>query len=132
MKRRVPLLLLVVLLVAFVGLTYSNAPNSIEAKDSPIAQNTDAGMKVFIDPDTKELVDPPAQPDLYIPSIEDELNLSDEGLIVEDSPVSGEMVNLQGRFQHRYTAGIGEDGKHTAGCYLPHGAKKKSSNSEEE
>ena len=133
MKRRAPIFLMVVLLVAFVCLFYTNAPNSIEGKDPSISQNMDAGMKAYIDPVTGEFVDPPVQPDRRIPSIENEFNLSDEGLIIEDSPVSGEMVNLQGRFRHRYTAQIGEDGKHTAGCTLPHGTKEKSlKNSEKE
>jgi hypothetical protein len=90
-------------------------------------------MTVHIDPDTGEFIDRPAQPpDLRIPSVEDEFNLSDEGLVIEDSPVSGEMVNLQGRFRHRYTAKIGEDGTCTAGCTLPHRTKEQCSKSEEE
>jgi hypothetical protein len=128
MRRSVPLFLL----VAFLCVSYSDAPNSIEAENASITLGTNAGLKVYIDPVTKEFVDAPPQPGLEIPSMADDLNLSDEGLIIEDSPVSGEMVYLRGRFRHRYTAKIGDDGRHTAGCYLPHEAKKKSSDGEEE
>ncbi|UCF06229.1 MAG: hypothetical protein JSV33_04165 [bacterium] len=132
MKRRLPLLLFLVLPVAFVWMFHTDAPNPIEATDVSVTPSTDAGLKAYIDPITKEFVDAPVEPSLDIPSIEDELNMSDEGLSVEDSPVSGEMVNLQGRFRHRYSTHIGDDGKHHASCHLPKSTQNKSSDSEEE
>jgi hypothetical protein len=132
MKRRVPFLLSAVLLVAFMFVSFADAPNEIEAKDVPATSGTDAGLKAYIDPVTKEFVDVPMQLDPHLTFAEDELNMSDEGLIIEKSPVSGEMVHLQGRFRHRYTAGIGDDGTHTAGCHLHGSNEKVDSNSEEE
>ncbi|UCG50785.1 MAG: hypothetical protein JSW58_11325 [Candidatus Latescibacterota bacterium] len=132
MKRRVPLVLSMVLLVAIVWMLHTDAPSSIENKDVSITPPTEAGLKVHIDPATKEPMDGPLQPSLAIPPMEDPLNFSDEGLILEDSPVSGEMVNLQGRFRHRYTAAMGADGERIVGCDLHKSTEKENSDSEEE
>ena len=132
MKRWVPLVLSLVLLVAVVWALHTDAPNITEAKEFSIKPGHDAGLKIYIDPVTKQPVEGPVEPSLEIPSLVDELNLSDEGLILEDGPISGEMVNLQGRFRHRYTAGIDPDGRHTAGCDLPKSTENNDADSEEE
>jgi hypothetical protein len=132
MKRRVPLFFMLVFLAAVVWIFPADAPNSIETTDVSTIRSTDAGLKIYIDPDTKKPIEAPISPDLAIPSMDDDLNHSSEGLIVEKSPISGEMVNLQGRFQHRYTASIDADGKHTVGCDLHKSTGKKSTDSGEE
>jgi hypothetical protein len=132
MKRRVPLVLSLVLLVAAVWILHADTPDPVETGDTSTAQSTDAGMKIYIDPVTKEIVDAPVEPDWDIPSTLDGLNLSSEGLIEEDSPVSGKMVNLQGRFRHRYTATVDAEGKPVAGCDLPKSTQHGNSDSEEE
>ena len=132
MKRRVPLVLLFVFLVAVVWIANTDAPNSVDAKDTSIAKGTNAGLKVYLDPDTKQPVTQPVQPDLAIPAIDDALNRSTEGLTLEKSPVSGEMVNLQGRFQHHYTAGVDADGKAAVGCEIHKSSEDKNTDSEEE
>lgn len=132
MKRWVPLVLSLVLLVAVAWTRDTDAPNPTDAKNMTITTGRETGMRVYIDPVTKEPVDAPAQPDWDIPSMGDDLNLSSEGLIVEDSPVSGKMVNLQGRFRHRYDAGVDADGKLSAACDLPESTRNADPSSEEE
>ena len=132
MKRRVPLVLSLVLLVAVVWNFQTDATRSIEAKNIPSAPGRDAGLTVHIDPATKDILETPIQPSPGFPPMENDLNTSDEGLIVEDNPAGGEMVNLQGRFRHRYTAGIDANGNRTADCDLPKSTENKKSDSEEE
>lgn len=133
MKRRVPLLLFAsALLVVVVWAFQADAPTTTEALDVSVAPSPDAGLKVYIDPNTGEFVDTPTDPDAVIPPFLSDLNMSDEGLVEEDGPVSGKMVNLQGRFQQGYTGVIGADGKLTAGCNLPKSTQKDTSDSEKE
>jgi len=132
MKRRVPLVLLLVFLVAIAWTFNSDAPSSVDAKDTSLTKGANAGLKIYLDPDTKQPVTEPVQPDLAIPAIDDALNKSTDGLTLEKSPVSGEMVNLQGRFRHHYTAGVDAKGKATAGCEIHKSSEDKDTDSEEE
>ncbi|UCH83039.1 MAG: hypothetical protein JSW50_11275 [Candidatus Latescibacterota bacterium] len=132
MKRRVPLVLLLVLPLAVLWSFQTDIPTTIDAEDVSIQSGADAGLKVYIDPVTKLPVEEPVDPTLDFPSFEGDLNTSSEGLTLEKSPVSGEMVNLQGRFRHRYTAAVGPDGKPTGNCDIHEPANNTNSDSEEE
>ncbi len=84
------------------------------AAQGTVAQPT-AGMKVYVDPQTGEVVEPPAQepPQSEMQAGDVATSTSSEGLVAEPSPVSGggTMINLQGRFQSPLVATQGSDGK---------------------
>jgi len=118
MKTRV--VTIVSLLVLSAALTsYTDAPFTSEAANLAVAPAMDVGMRIHIDPVTGELLDHPPQPGTKFPLETDALNTSTVGLVEEDSPVSGKMVNLQGRFQHNYTATVDAAGSLNANCDLP-------------
>ena len=133
MNRRVLLLLSALAVLVVVAWVFStDALTPTETADASVAASPDVGLKVYIDPNTGEFVDAPTEPEAVSPPSFGDLNLSDEGLVEEDSPVSGKMVNLQGRFRHNFTAVIGPDGKPIAVCDLPKSTHNNTSDSEEE
>lgn len=79
--------------------------------DQPAA----AGMTVHIDPQTGEVVEPPAQepPQSELQAGDPTTSTSSAGLVAEPSPVPGGGIgiNLQGRFQSPLVATQGSDGK---------------------
>ncbi len=74
-----------------------------------------AGMRVYIDPNTGEILEPPAgAPAAETPeSLEKAFNTSSEGLVETPSPVPGGgiILDLQGRFRSPLVATQGADGK---------------------
>ena len=132
MKRRVTLVLLLVLPLALLWSYQSHSPDSTHENAVIASPGAEAGLKIHIDPVTKQPVETPIQPSLDIPSMDDDLNFSSEGLTIEKSPVSGEMVDLQGRFRHRYDASVGANGELKAHCDLHKSTKDKDTDSEEE
>jgi len=73
-----------------------------------------AGMRIYRDPVTGELVDPPAEaPDQVSLPPDDALSTSSEGLMETPSPVpgGGVMVDLQGRFRSPLVATQDAEGK---------------------
>jgi hypothetical protein len=75
-----------------------------------------SGMKIYRDPVTGELGDPPAEaPDQVSLPPNDALSTSSEGLVETPSPVpgGGSMVDLQGRFRSPLIATQDAEGKIT-------------------
>ncbi|MBI3250112.1 MAG: hypothetical protein HYZ50_26760 [Deltaproteobacteria bacterium] len=74
-----------------------------------------AGMKVYVDPQTGEVVEPPAQepPQSELDAGAAATSTSSAGLVPEPSPVpgGGTLIHLQGRFQSPVVATQGSDGK---------------------
>jgi hypothetical protein len=85
------------------------------APTGAIAQST--GMKVSIDPQTGEVVEPPiaGPPAAESQALEGAFSTSAEGLVETPSPVpgGGMLLDLQGRFQSPVVAAPGADGKLT-------------------
>jgi hypothetical protein len=83
-----------------------------------------AGMKIYRDPVTGELVDPPAEVEAQVsPPPDDALSTSSEGLVETLSPVpgGGVMVDLQRRFRSPLIATQDAEGKITI-QHLPGGS----------
>ena len=78
-------------------------------------QEGTAGMRVYVDPNTGEITQPPAGAPAAetFESPEPAFSTSSEGLVETPSPVSGGgvMLNLQGRFRSPLVATQGADGK---------------------
>jgi hypothetical protein len=73
-----------------------------------------SGMRIYRDPVTGELGDPPAEaPDQVSLPPDDALSTSSEGLVETPSPApgGGSMVDLQGRFRSPLTATQDAEGK---------------------
>jgi hypothetical protein len=83
-----------------------------------------AGMKIYRDPVTGELGDPPAEEEAQVSlPPDDALSTSSEGLVETPSPVpdGGVMVDLQGRFRSPLMATQDAEGKITI-QHLPSGS----------
>lgn len=85
-----------------------------------------AGLRVFIDPDSGEIVAPTAEQAAELDrarrgDLDNALRTDDEGLVVEASPVEGggEYVYLEGRFQNAVYASVDAQGKVTLGHVPP-------------
>ncbi len=113
--RKVPILLLVLAVVLIgVWVVQVDAPTRTEAVNALEAvPATNVGMRVAVDPSTGRFSEDPAH---FVGPVTDPLNWSDEGLVQENSPVSGIMFNLQGRFQNTFVASVDESGNVTAEC----------------
>ncbi len=111
--RKVPILFLV-LAVVLIGVWVMQADTTtrteaVSGLDAVPATNV--GMRVAIDPATGRITQ-----DQLVNPVTDPLNWSDEGLVQEKSPVSGTMINLQGRYQNTFVASVDESGNVTAEC----------------
>ena len=113
--RKVPILLLVLAVVLIgVWVVLADAPTRTEAVNALEAvPATNVGMRVTVDPSTGRFSEDPAH---FVGPVTDPLNWSDEGLVQENSPVSGIMFNLQGRYQNTFVASVDESGNVTAEC----------------
>ena len=123
MKRRVSLVLSIVAVLAVAALAFNaNVATTPEASDvSEVLAPTDAGYKVHIDPATGRIIENPVAEDTPLPkNLDNALRTDHEGLVIEDGPLGGKMVNLQGRFQNTYVATIDENGNLTAECDVEH------------
>jgi hypothetical protein len=124
-------MIVLVLSVALTSYTDVPVPNEA-ARASAAPPATDAGMRAYVDPVTGEFLDQAVHPGADFPLATDAFNTSTEGLVEEDSPVSGTMVNLQGRFQHNYTAAVDGAGTLKATCDLPESTEANADKSESE
>jgi hypothetical protein len=121
MKRKPPFLLVPVaalLALAFV-FQAGEKPSANVTSTSGVETSVTAGMRLYVDPDTKQIIDSPvAQPTADgIESLQSLFNTSHVGLVEVEGPVGGgKMVDLKGRFQHAYTAAIDASGNLSAGC----------------
>ena len=114
MRRKLVSIFAVLFIVPKVALVvYTQLPASNIDTES-VTANSGAGFKAYIDPATGEFMEAPAEPEATLPT--NDLSFSSEGLVEEDSPVSGKMINLQGRFQHSYAATVDADGNLAADC----------------
>ena len=121
------------LAVAFVFL--GNAPTSSETTADPVAVGSNqAGLRVHIDPDTKEIIrTAPVLPENIVKDPTGPFSTSHEGLYEQAAPVGGgQMVDLQGRFQQGYTAAVDANGEVTAGCGIYKSEKSNTQKSEKE
>ena len=122
--KRPFLLFTVVMLGASILIAEFSSKQTVEqsvmaAPGATGAQTVPAGLRVEIDPATREFIEPtttvPAT-DAYPVELQDAVSTSSDGLQVVDAPVgSGKMVSLQGRFQNTYTASV-DEGKLVAEC----------------
>ena len=111
MKRLFSLFLAVVAICAWMGNAVAPTPDAV-----PQEIATTAGYMVHIDPATGEYTD---KGGIAVELTAKELNSlsrSEQGLTTEDSPVSGKMVNLQGRFQHSQVIHVDADGNISSSC----------------
>jgi hypothetical protein len=114
--RKVPLLFSV-FAVMLVGawVIQADAPDStVMVSGSDAVTSNEVGMRIAIDPATGKFTEPSTVDPRTNP-----LNWSDEGLVEERSPVSGMMVDLQGRYQSVYNANLDDSGNLEAGCDEP-------------
>ncbi len=113
--RTVPILfLLLTVVLVGVWVIQADAPTRTEAVSALEAvPATNVGMRVAIDPSTGRFTEDPAY---FVDPVTNPLNWSDEGLVQEKSPVSGIMINLQGRYQNTFVASVDESGNVTAEC----------------
>jgi hypothetical protein len=123
MKRKPSLLLapFAVLLIVVLTSQGDTLKSGATADSLDNATKGAAGMRLYVDPATKEFVDSPVQP--LTPERFEELqglfNTSHEGLVEIIAPVGGgKMIDLKGRFQHAYTATNDASGRLSAGCGL--------------
>jgi hypothetical protein len=137
MRRKLPLVLIP--LAAILAVTLSSqgdAPAGSTAAATPSDTTANAaGMRLYVDPVTKEFVDKPVEP--LTPEAFEDLqalfNTSHVGLIEVAAPVGGgKMVNLKGRFQHAYTATRDASGDLSAGCGLHQSLETATPKSEKE
>lgn len=135
--RKLPFSLIsVAALLALALLFQAGAQMSGGGTGAPVntASNA-AGMKLYIDPETKQIVDTPVElltPDQF-ESLQSMFNTSHIGLVEIAAPVGGgKMVDLKGRFQHAYTAKIEASGDLSAGCGLHQSAEESNPNDEKE
>ena len=98
MKPYVRLLFAALAIVAVSA--WANHAEQPVAIDASSTTGSDVGYRVYLDPSTGEFTEPPAT---ELPPVQSS-SRSFEGLVEERSPVSGHMVNLQGRFQETMTA----------------------------
>lgn len=140
MKKNPAVGVLAVCVLAVVGL--SGAPGSRSSMTATTAadaekdtQGTGAEMRVYIDPVTGEFTSPPPNDPTFtkLPkSITDATRTSHEGLVVEENPRGGVVVNVRGRFMHMQTATIDEDGKLASECDTDLGREDETAVQEEE
>jgi hypothetical protein len=137
MKRKLPFILVpVTALLAVIMLVQPGAQMTDAATGtSRNMQSNSAGMKLHIDPVTKQIVDAAAEP--LTPdgfeNLQSLFNTSHVGLVEVDGPVGGgKMVDLKGRFQHAYTASIDASGDLSAGCGIHESAKETNPEDEKE
>lgn len=126
MKRKLPFFLVPVaaLLVLTFVFRAVEQPSATVTGTSGVETSVAAGMKLYVDPATKQITDSPiAQPTADgMESLQSLFNTSHVGLVEVEGPVGGgKMVDLKGRFQHAYTATIDASGSLSAGCgaHLP-------------
>lgn len=74
------------------------------------------GYMVHVDPATGEFSDKGGIAVQLTAQEMNNLSRSEEGLFEENSPVSGRMVNLQGRYQHAQVVHVDENGNITSSC----------------
>ena len=114
--RKMPLLFSLAALFVIVGAFQSDAPTPT----STPALDASSSMRVYLDPATGQITsDPSHYPIDLDKQVANGLNRSSEGLVVEDSPVSGKMVRLDGRFREAGIATIDADGNLTS-VYVDH------------
>jgi len=130
MTRKHVSIVTVLLLLPVVAFTvYTNLP-ARGVGSQTVAPTTDAGFRVHVDPTTGEFVEAPVETEASLPT--NSLNFSSEELTIEQSPVSGEMVNLQGRFRQNYAATVNADGKLDIICDDVESVPGRATNDEEE
>lgn len=136
MKRKLPLAIVpLVVLLAVVLLNRNDAPVAGTAAISSQSQPGGAsGMRLYIDPKTGELLEAPPQGAEVQMSQEamEPFSTSPVGLVQENAPGGGKMVNLRGRFQQAFTAAIDESGAVVFDCGHPDRLNEKDSDSEKE
>jgi len=74
----------------------------------------DAGMIIYVDPSTGQIVPTPVGPPIiFSPKTRDALSTSDKGLSVTRSPVpgGGVLLRLHGRFQHALFGTVDDQGR---------------------
>ena len=120
--RRNALLTLVALsaIIALAWGLHGDAPRTDDTSKHPAPSQIEAaGMRVTIDPATRDVVDAPPPAQASPEDLGDALGTSSEGLEQIPSPVGGgTMVDLKGRFQNTYTATIDASGNLSAECDL--------------
>lgn len=80
-------------------------------------QPAQAGMRAYFDPKTGK-IGPPPRPEAAAapPRGQNANSTSAEGLVVVPAPRGGQMIDLQGRFQHALTATLKPDGTVETDC----------------
>jgi hypothetical protein len=121
MKRKLPFAMIpLVILLGVVLLGGDDAPvagTAALSQESPPAGAS--GMRLYVDPDTGEFLEAPLAGESIEMSAEEMapfFSTSQSGLVAEDAPGGGKMVNLKGRFQQAFTARIDEAGKVVYEC----------------
>lgn len=124
MRRRFPLFVIPFAMLLVLSLLSQNETPvaGTAALGSEAAPVGAAGMRLYVDPDTREFVEAPSEP-IIIEMAQDGLSpysTSSEGLVEVDAPGGGKMVDLRGRFRMAYTATVDESGVVHAGCGHSH------------
>jgi hypothetical protein len=105
------------LLAAIIALPVVAGGDRPEPGSAPVQPAFSQGMILSVDPSGKISGSAPQTSDLRA-TLGDAVSTSQEGLVVEKSPVAGGgvMVNLQGRFQNAMVLEVDENGNVTAPC----------------
>lgn len=134
MKRRLPLA--IIPLLALLALVLRN-DGSVADTAAVSSESNPAGtsaMRVYVDPTTGEFLQAPP-PGAHVQMSEEQMapfSTSASGLIEEDAPGGGKMVNLKGRFQQGFTARIDQSGAVVYECGHSDHPKTEDSKSEKE
>jgi hypothetical protein len=121
MKRKLPLAM--VPLVVLLGVALLGGDHAPVAGTAAISQESGpagaAGMRLYFDPNTGELLEEPLESESVQMSAEKMapyFNTSEAGLVEVDAPGGGKMIDLRGRFQQAFTARIDETGTVVYNC----------------
>jgi hypothetical protein len=120
MKRKVLLIIPLALLAATALIVQGESPAEVagaDSSDNPAAN--EAGMMLYIDPDTGELVEASKGQFPVELTYDDAFSTDDWGLVEESAPKGGgTMVDLQGRFMNTFTATADDAGNLSSSCDL--------------
>lgn len=90
----------------------------------PEGEAVAAGQRIHVDPVTGRIVAPPPSAARAAIAADPAFSTSHDGLVVEQAPGGGVMVDLQGRFQSAVGAQVKPDGKVVVDCVPPGAAAR--------
>jgi hypothetical protein len=137
MKRKLPFVMIP--LVVLLGAAVLGGDGAPVAGSRAISQESipagASGMRLYVDPATGEFLEEPLEGESVQMSAEEMapfFSTSEVGLVEEEAPGGGVMINLKGRFQQAFTARIDETGAVVYDCDRADHAEESDSQVEKE